>query len=209
MTWPTKTCITCIYICISPPKTGTYHSSGVNGFLNVHSTLRFHDSKPHKSNNRNRQSTTDNLDLGESCMFDEVSRYVHVNADQNLWHVQQLVTCNYILHHSTSTTLSLSIIYIYIKLCITFERLKSTRHEACFFVLSDMTSQSQWVSQRLRQGTFRAKPWVELHPMRHMSHGLRHDAGADGPAGVSRLSGRTVSKRRLRSRQEHGGPTSS
>jgi hypothetical protein len=53
-------------------------------FLNVHSTLRFHDSKPHKSNNRNRQSTTDNLDLGESCMFDEVSRYVHVNADQNL-----------------------------------------------------------------------------------------------------------------------------
>ena len=52
----------------------------------------FHDSKPHKSNNRNRQSTTDNLDLGESCMFDEVSRYVHVNADQNLWHVQQLVT---------------------------------------------------------------------------------------------------------------------
>lgn len=126
----------------------------------------------------------------------------------------KFVTCtaiSYMQLHSTSFYFyyTLSLYYIYIKICITFERLKSTRHEACFFVLSDMTSQSQWVSQLLRQGTFRAKPWVELHPMRHMSHGLRHAAGADGPAGVSRLSGRTVSKRRLRSRQEHGGPTSS
>ena len=117
---------------------------------------------------------------------------IHTYIDIYIYIYKQVCAymCIYIYIH-----IHLFIYYIYIYEYITLEHLMSTWHA---FVFSDIIPMT--FSLRL-QGAFRAKPWVELHPMRRVSHGLRHTAGADGPARVSRLSGWTVSKRRLRSRQ--------